>query len=91
MPPSFRTSTGAVAAVELSLSREELSYLEQPYLPHALVGVMAQNTATAAGQPTGLVAPKIVSPVFFKTAPTAQKSQAFVRLLLSYYRCTDSP
>lgn len=42
---------GAVAAVELSLSREELSYLEQPYLPHALVGVMAQNTATAAGSP----------------------------------------
>ena len=42
---------GAVAAVELSLSREELSYLEQPYLPHALVGVMEQNTATAAGSP----------------------------------------
>ena len=42
---------GAVAAVELSLSREELAYLEQPYLPHALVGVMAQNTATAAGSP----------------------------------------
>ena len=27
------------------LSPEELAYLEEPYVPHALVGVMAQNRA----------------------------------------------
>ncbi|OZG69415.1 aldo/keto reductase [Bifidobacterium eulemuris] len=36
----------AVKAVELSLSDEEIAYLEEPYVPHRLVGVMAQNTAT---------------------------------------------
>lgn len=35
-------------AVELVLTAEELAYLEEPYVPHALVGVMAQNTASAA-------------------------------------------
>lgn len=35
---------GAAGAVELELSREEMSYLEEPYVPHKLVGVMAQNT-----------------------------------------------
>lgn len=39
---------GAAKAVELNLTAEELSYLEEPYVPHALVGMMAQNTATAA-------------------------------------------
>ena len=34
---------GAAKAVELDLSAEELSYLEEPYVPHALAGVMAQN------------------------------------------------
>ena len=34
---------GAVKAVDLTLTDEELSYLEEPYVPHALVGVMAQN------------------------------------------------
>lgn len=38
---------GAAKAVELVLSEEELSYLEEPYVPHALVGVMAQNTPKA--------------------------------------------
>lgn len=36
---------GAVKAVDLTLVDEELQYLEEPYVPHALVGVMAQNTA----------------------------------------------
>lgn len=36
---------GAVKAVDMVLSTEELSYLEELYVPHALVGVMAQNTA----------------------------------------------
>lgn len=39
---------GAAKAVELSLTKEECTYLEEPYIPHALVGVMAQNTAALA-------------------------------------------
>lgn len=39
---------GAVKAVELSLSQEEIDYLEEQYVPHKLVGVMAQNTPMAA-------------------------------------------
>ena len=39
---------GAAKAVELELTAEELAYLEEPYVPHALVGVMAQNTPQAA-------------------------------------------
>lgn len=38
---------GAAKAVDLTLSDEELQYLGEPYVPHALVGVMAQNTAAA--------------------------------------------
>lgn len=39
---------GMAKAVDLSLSDEEIRYLEEPYVPHALVGVMAQNTRKAA-------------------------------------------
>ncbi|MBD5546653.1 MAG: aldo/keto reductase [Lachnospiraceae bacterium] len=39
---------GAAKAVDFVLSEEETAYLEEPYVPHALVGVMAQNTAAAA-------------------------------------------
>lgn len=31
-------------SVSLNLSAEDLAYLKEPYVPHALVGVMAQNT-----------------------------------------------
>lgn len=41
---------GAAKAVELNLGAEELAYLEEPYVPHKLVGVMAQNTAAAANE-----------------------------------------
>jgi len=41
---------GAVKAAELELSAEECKYLEEPYVPHALVGVMAQNTKSSAGK-----------------------------------------
>lgn len=34
---------GAVKATELELSDEEKNYLEEPYQPHALVGMMAQK------------------------------------------------
>ncbi len=42
---------GAAKAVDLTLTAEESAYLEAPYVPHALVGVMAQNTAAAAKKP----------------------------------------
>lgn len=38
----------AVDAVGLELAPKEITYLEEPYVPHALVGVIAQNTAQAA-------------------------------------------
>ena len=41
---------GAVAAVDLKLSDEEVAYLEAPYVPHAIVGVMAQNKPADAGK-----------------------------------------
>lgn len=34
---------GMVKAVDLTLSDEDISYLEELYIPHQLVGVMAQN------------------------------------------------
>ena len=34
---------GAARAVDLELSDAEIRYLEEPYLPHPLAGVMAQN------------------------------------------------
>ena len=34
---------GAAKAVGLELSADEITYLEEPYVPHALAGVMAQN------------------------------------------------
>lgn len=39
---------GAAKAVELHLTTEECSYLEEPYLPHRLLGVMAQNIPASA-------------------------------------------
>ena len=39
---------GAAKAVELKLTPEEIAWLEEPYVPHRLVGVMAQNTPAAA-------------------------------------------
>ena len=38
----------AAKAAGLTLSAEEISYLEEPYVPHNLVGVMAQNTRDSA-------------------------------------------
>ena len=39
---------GAAKAVDLTLSDSEIAYLEEMYVPHKLVGVMAQNTPEAA-------------------------------------------
>ncbi len=41
---------GAAKAVDLQLTEEEMRYLEEAYVPHKLVGVMAQNTPAAAKQ-----------------------------------------
>ncbi len=40
---------GAVKAVELELTEDEINYLEELYVPHALAGVMAQNGKQKAG------------------------------------------
>ncbi len=40
---------GAVKAVDLKLHRDEIDYLEELYVPHALVGVMVQNGKQKAG------------------------------------------
>ncbi len=42
---------GTAKAVDLVLTPAECAYLEEPYLPHKLVGVMAQNTPAAAKEP----------------------------------------
>ena len=34
---------GAVKSVDLVLPEEEITYLEEAYVPHKLVGVMAEN------------------------------------------------
>ena len=39
---------GMAKAVDICLTKEEIHYLEEPYVPHRLVGVMAQNTAAQA-------------------------------------------
>lgn len=39
---------GAAKAVSLALTDDEHAFLEEPYVPHKLVGVMAQNTPAAA-------------------------------------------
>lgn len=47
----FSHIEGAAKAVDLELSEDEIHYLEEPYVPHRLVGVMAQNTAASSGKP----------------------------------------
>lgn len=41
---------GAAKAVDLELTDEELTYLEELYVPHPLAGVMAQNKRTDASK-----------------------------------------
>ena len=42
---------GAARATALTLTEEEVAYLEARYMPHPLVGVMAQNTQETADRP----------------------------------------
>jgi aryl-alcohol dehydrogenase-like predicted oxidoreductase len=46
----FHHIEGAAKAVDLVLTPAEISYLEEPYVPHALAGVMAQNKPAAANE-----------------------------------------
>lgn len=57
--------TGAVSAVDLKLTEEEMAYLQEPYVPHALVGVMAQNTPNAVAK----------EQVWVTSAQTGQKKE----------------
>ena len=41
---------GAVKAVDMELSAEEIAYLEELYIPHSLTGVMAQNKPANANE-----------------------------------------
>lgn len=41
---------GAARAVDLALSPQELAYLEELYVLHKPVGVMARNTAVSANE-----------------------------------------
>ncbi len=45
----FSHVEGAARAVDLALTPDEIEYLEELYVPHALVGVMAQNGKQKAG------------------------------------------
>ena len=49
----FHHIEGAAKAVDLELTDEEKAYLEAPYAPHPLAGVMAQNRPAAAKQSRG--------------------------------------
>ena len=44
----FHHIEGAAKAVDLILTPEEILFLEEPYVPHPLAGVMAQNKPAAA-------------------------------------------
>ena len=41
---------GAAKAVDIELTDDELKYLEEPYVPHPLAGVMAQNKRSDASK-----------------------------------------
>ena len=45
----FSHVDGAAKAVDLKLTKDEILYLEELYVPHALAGVMAQNGKQKAG------------------------------------------
>ena len=47
----FHHVEGAAAAVDIELKEEEIRYLEEAYVPHNLVGVMAQNSVNMQKKP----------------------------------------
>jgi len=47
---------GAVKSLELHLTVEDIAYLEEPYVPHNLSGVMAVNKPTMSEEPVWVTA-----------------------------------
>ena len=47
---------GAVRALDVKLTAEEIKYLEEPYVPHNLSGVMAVNKPTMSEEPVWVTA-----------------------------------
>ena len=47
---------GAVKALDIHLSEEDLRYLEEPYVPHNLSGVMAVNKPVMSEDPVWVAA-----------------------------------
>ena len=47
----FQHIEGAAHAVDITLTEEEMNYLEETYVPHKLAGVMAQNQANMQKKP----------------------------------------
>ena len=48
LPPMYTNLATGELEMNPELTDEECAYLEEPYVPHPLVGVMAQNTPAAA-------------------------------------------
>lgn len=48
LPRTPEEIEGAAKAADLELTEDEIVYLEEPYVPHPLAGVMAQNKAANA-------------------------------------------
>ena len=47
-PTKMHYVEGAVNSVDLSLLSDDIAYLEEPYVAHELVGVMADNKVSAS-------------------------------------------
>ena len=49
---------GAVKSLDLQLTADDIHYLEEPYVPHNLSGVMAVNRPVMAEEPVWVTARK---------------------------------
>jgi len=49
---------GAVKSLDLQLTADDISYLEEPYVPHNLSGVMAVNKPVMSDDPVWVTASK---------------------------------
>ena len=47
---------GAVKSLDVQLTADDIKYLEEPYVPHNLSGVMAVNKPTMSEEPVGVTA-----------------------------------
>lgn len=47
---------GAVNAFNVKLTDDDIKYLEEPYVPHNLEGVMADNRPTMSNEPVWVTA-----------------------------------